>query len=52
MLQLSPGMDKTDYGTSVNVTCSVDNQKSTDGKHIDGNKGCDNNGYQADDCLK
>lgn len=52
MLQLSPGMDMTHYGTSGNVTCPMDNQKSTDGKRIDGNKGCDNNGYQADDCLK
>lgn len=48
VLQLSPRMDKMDYGTSVNVTGSMDNQKSTDGKRTDGNKGCDNNGYQAD----
>lgn len=48
VLQLSPRMDKMDYGTSVNVTGSMDNPKSTDGKHTDGNEGCDNNGYQAD----
>ncbi|CAG12998.1 unnamed protein product [Tetraodon nigroviridis] len=47
MLQLSSGMDKTHYGTSANVTCSMDNQKSADGKR-DGNKGFDNKAYQVD----
>lgn len=52
MLQLSPGVEKTHYGTSGNITCSMDNQKSTDREQKGGHKGCDNNGYQPDDYLK
>lgn len=51
MLQLSPGMNQTQYGTG-NVTCPMDNRKSPGRKDIGGHKGCDNNGYQADDYLK
>lgn len=49
MIQLSSGPDKTHYGTSGNVTCPVDNQKNTDGRHAEGNEGIQNLGYQADD---
>lgn len=49
MTELSPGPDKTHYGTSGNVTCSGDNQKYNDGKLVDGDAGCYNHGYQADD---
>lgn len=53
MTELSPGPHKTHYGTSENVTRSVDNQKNNDGKPVDGKAGCYNLGYQGnDDYLK
>lgn len=48
MIQLSPGPDKTHYGTSGTVTRPVASQKNTDGRRTEGN-GVQNHGYQADD---
>lgn len=49
VIQLSPGPDKTHYGTSGNVTRPVDSQKNTAGKHLEAQEGVHNHGYQADD---
>lgn len=49
MIQLSSGQDKTNYGTTGNVTRPVDSQKNTNGRHTEGNEGAQNLGYQADD---
>lgn len=49
MIQLSSGPDKTQYGTSGNVTRPVDSKKNTNWRHTEGNEGVQNVGYQADD---